>query len=865
MKKLFGLVLLLIAASTLTGQVYTEVKTGEYAISTYDLGQTDEVEKAPRRYWTHTGSGSLIADTVFYVASGEAIPNISGVAVNKRPAILFERGGEWDTTITVPRNNVIYASYGTGAKPKIYGSQPITGWTLHGGNIYKATFATAINQLFDDGVRMTNARLTNIGEVSTGKTLAHAGYTWIDSINAGKTEIYLNVPSQATNYFAGSKVVIRTSLFYETEARTVNSSTGFKIVLNSAVTNLKAGEGIVVMGKLAFLDRPGEWAQEGDTVYFWAPNSTTPTNVRGSVIDNGIVLTDRQNVTVKNLHILEQKSNGIYQGGTTTTTGIQIINNVIENQEMYGIYILGSTATNFDISNNIIRNNNANGISMRYVAGSRIAGNTVENIGLFQNWGPAGPDKFGKGSGMMINPAPTAGKNTLEYNVVRKTGYNGILVTGWFSAQYNRVDSTTLSVPDGGGIYTTSSTENADITRNISTNSIGSPAGTTSAQAGTGIYVDEIAKGVRVEYNTVTDNNTGIHFHMPYGQIARNNLLYNNNTQMISNGSFSYARTNPLPYTYGSQASYTRVHRNTFINGANAQNLYRTGTSYSLTPLYIYQDSNRYVNLYPTKNVFQNDTVIAGSNPPANSGKIQYIFTDWRRKRGIDFNPTPALNDSAIGINSQRVVWNETRQPQTWHTNKAINVRDIDGKLVDTAFVLQSFESKYLKGRHLYLVKSEVSQQDTIVAPKTIGTTNVLANRTTTTVRRAIPVTFTENGTIQSVTVNHNAGSGNVILGVYSDVAGSPSALLGVTASTAVTATAGWQTIALTTPVTVTSGQKVWLAYVFQNTPNVSFEATGSAMSAASAATWSSGMPSTFGTSTPANYNFSLYCTYTVE
>lgn len=801
----------------------------------------------------------------------KTISKLNTITILPGQIVAFKSGDTFnDTTLVVKSSGtaskpITYTAYGPGAKPKISGSQPITGWTLHSGNIYKATFATAINQLIANDVRMTNARLTNIGEVSTGKTVANAGYTWIDSINTGKTEIYLNVASQATNYFAGSKVVIRTSLFYETEARTVNSSTGFKIVLNSAVTNLKAGEGIVVMGKLAFLDRPGEWAQEGNTVYFWAPNSTTPTNVRGSVIGNGIVLSDKQNVTITNLHILEQKSNGIYQGGITTTTGIKIINNVIENQEMYGIYILGSTATNFDISNNIIRNNNANGISMRYVAGSRIAGNTVENIGLFQNWGPAGPDKFGKGSGMMINPAPTNGKNTIEYNVVRKTGYNGILVTGWFSAQYNRVDSTTLSAPDGGGIYTTSQTENSDITRNISTNSIGSPSGTTSARAGTGIYVDEMARGVRVEYNTVTDNNMGIHFHMPYGQIARNNLLYNNTTQMVSNGSYNYATTNPPPYTYGSPESYTRVYRNTFINGANAQNLYHTGTSGTLTRLYIYQDSNRYVNLYPTKNVFQNDTVIAGSNPPANSGKIQYVFTDWRRKRGIDFNPTPALNDSAIGINSQRVVWNETRQPQTWYLNKAIDVRDIDGRAVGSSFVLESFESKYLKGRHLYLVKSEVSQQDTIAAPKTIGITSVFANRTSTTIRRAIPVTFTENGTIQSVSVNHNAGSGNVMLAVYSDQAGFPSSILGVTSSTTVTATAGWQTISLINPVTVTSGQKVWLAYVFQNTPNVSFESTGTANSVASGDTWSSGMPSTFGTSYAANYNFSVYCTYTVE
>jgi hypothetical protein len=127
-----------------------------------------------------------------------------------------------------------------------------------------------------------------------------------------------------------------------------------------------------------------------------------------------------------------------------------------------------------------------------------------------------------------------------------------------------------------------------------------------------------------------------------------------------------------------------------------------------------------------------------------------------------------------------------------------------------------------------------------------------------------MPVTFSEAGQIQSISVYHNAGTGNVLLGVYSDLSGRPSSLLGVTPSTTVRTTPGWQTISLTTPINVTSGQKVWLAWVFENTPYVRYQVTATPGSVtAPGSTWSSAMPSTFGTNWNANFKFSVYCTYT--
>jgi hypothetical protein len=145
---------------------------------------------------------------------------------------------------------------------------------------------------------------------------------------------------------------------------------------------------------------------------------------------------------------------------------------------------------------------------------------------------------------------------------------------------------------------------------------------------------------------------------------------------------------------------------------------------------------------------------------------------------------------------------------------------------------------------------------------KTQGNTEVFNSINATVSRRAMPVTFSESGEIQSISIYHNGGSGNVLLGVYSDMSGLPSSQLGVTLPTVVNATAGWQTVSLTNPLKVNSGQKIWLSWVFEKSVSVRYTA-GTPGRAQSTATWSSGMPATFGAATTAGNKFSIYCTYT--
>ena len=148
-----------------------------------------------------------------------------------------------------------------------------------------------------------------------------------------------------------------------------------------------------------------------------------------------------------------------------------------------------------------------------------------------------------------------------------------------------------------------------------------------------------------------------------------------------------------------------------------------------------------------------------------------------------------------------------------------------------------------------------------VTATYTVGYTTVFGTSTTTANRRAMPFTMPENGTITSVTMYHNGGSGSMILGVY-DGEGLPANRLGVTATTAVSGSTGWQTINLTGPAYVAGGTTVWLAWVYESNPGIYYE-TGSPGRAHSDDLWAGGMPDPFGGSTQADFLYSIHADYT--
>jgi hypothetical protein len=146
-------------------------------------------------------------------------------------------------------------------------------------------------------------------------------------------------------------------------------------------------------------------------------------------------------------------------------------------------------------------------------------------------------------------------------------------------------------------------------------------------------------------------------------------------------------------------------------------------------------------------------------------------------------------------------------------------------------------------------------------ASGTLGNTEVYLSTSTAANRRAIQVTASENGQIESISIYHNGGSGALLLGVYSDASGSPQSLLDYALVMDINETEGWQTVSLPGNIQLTTGQTVWLSWVFESNPGIRY-ISGNPPRAQSPEAWSGGMPVTFGAASFANYKYSIYCTY---
>ncbi len=149
-----------------------------------------------------------------------------------------------------------------------------------------------------------------------------------------------------------------------------------------------------------------------------------------------------------------------------------------------------------------------------------------------------------------------------------------------------------------------------------------------------------------------------------------------------------------------------------------------------------------------------------------------------------------------------------------------------------------------------------------IALTQTVGNTTVYPSSSTSGTRRAQPAIMPETGIIQTISINHDGGSGDMILAIYNDNNDSPYQRIAVTPATSVNSSAGWQTVSLTSPVEVQGGERIWLAWVFEIMPGIRYT-SGTPGRRASSETWAGGMPADFGASTSGNYIYSIYGSYT--
>jgi parallel beta-helix repeat protein len=883
---------------------------------------------------------SIGYSTNYYVSSSTGDDSNSGTSVSSawrslekvnsftpKPGdqILFKRGDEWVGTITVKASGtsgspIVYGAYGTGNKPKIYGSEKITGWTLHSGNIYKAKVNNEVIQLFINGKRATLARYPKSGylDITTVKSSTEFSSTYLE-----------NKPQ---NYYKDAIWIGRTSDYYLRSVDVVYSD-GQTITLSSAPSgSLGEKKGFFLANKLEFLTQAGEWYFDAsnNTVYAQMPGSDSPDNytVRSSVKDYNVYLEKKNYVTIQDFELLEAKEHGIYinQSDYVTISNSRIINPA--NSGINSYY----WSDHSSITGNYIYGASSYGISVYNNPGAVIQDNVIDEIGQLKNITRLPVSVWGYGIRADI------GDMSIMYNRITNCGYIGIsFYNGAYDIKHNYINGACQVLDDGGGIYTYTGYDYAkpgaagsEVVGNIVFNVHGNNEGKVADHnSGSGIYLDNATHDVIVKDNLIADATNGIFLHQGGKNVVDRNTFMDCMLHLLISREYeSSTITNNLVY-----ATDRRGHPNWWGDNTHQRIVFQNNASTVF-------DYNTYIVPYTENDVFANKT----------------DFTHWQTDTGQDVNSTYDGTDMKTG-ESEQLFYNDTKQSKTFNLGTTV-YRDIYGKEVSGKFTLEPFTSKILiktankvqenqspeinnqsfnlaapieqndfigqvvahdsdadqslgysivQGNELNFfaigsttgeitanTEIQPSEDQTYIlivkvtdnadAPLTAsaeitinisgktdvpqetysgveGNTEVFTGTTTAGNRRAIPVTFNESGSIESLSVYHNGGNGNMLLGVYSDQNGTPASLLGLTSATAVNSAEGWQTVFLSNPVSVNSGQKVWLSWVFENSPGIRY-AAGQPARAQSSETWSAGLPAAFGAVDFVGYTYSVYCTF---
>ena len=620
--------------------------------------------------------------------------------------ILFKRGDAWSGTVTVRASGtagspITYGSYGTGDKPKIYGSEEITGWTKYSGNIYKAGFNKSINQLFLEDSRMTLARYPNSDN-------------WDFTVTAvNSTTRFTSDKLDGNINYTGATWVGRTEA-WAVMSKKVTASNSNTLTIESAPTyDLGVDEGFFLCNKLEFLDQPGEWFYDTatKTVYLWTPNGDTPANyeIRGSTVTDLITLGSKNNITIKDLNLLQAKEKAI---SANNCSNLIIENNDISDVDDMGIHIIGSFSANNTITNNQINGTNHYGI-YSYLKNSVISDNEITNNAIFDNLGITGLGSQNPGNGLECR----GDNNIIRNNRVINTGLNGIRFFGLNTlVEYNYVDNACVTVDDGGGIYAYNGTlsnpasAGSVVRYNIVLNVMGNREGRIKPDRmkGFGIYMDANNHDITIEHNTVYNTGRAGLF-MLYGA---DNMFFKNNTIMSA-----YAGIMLTSSTVG-----TRTVTNNTIYSLEKDALDKNQLIVSWTNSSAISDSNTYINHYNSEKIFVYDMTLN-------------YYSDWKSTTGQDANSTFDGTALAVG-ETEKLFYNDTKKTKTFNLGNSV-FRDIYGKVLKDTFTLQPFTSKILIGKNFKNINQSpavLDQSFNVVSPKVtnelIG--QVLANESDT-------------------------------------------------------------------------------------------------------------------------------------
>ncbi|MBP8822099.1 MAG: right-handed parallel beta-helix repeat-containing protein [Flavobacteriales bacterium] len=554
--------------------------------------------------------------------------------------ILFKRGGTWRGELILGSSGtagqpITVGAYGSGAKPVIKGSMPVSNWTVHQGSIWKSPVAVgSVRQVYVGGQRMTPARYPNSG--------------WLRNNQGGGSQLQSNDLSQPNGYWNGAVCVLRSSNWSFDTLR-VAGYNGGTLQFTSPVTYLENNPwGFYMRGKLSEVDSPGEWYFDAadHMLYLWPLNNGNPNSqtVEAAVYQNGVnCYWQRAYLKVQDLEFRHQAIAGIRNDGANHIT----ITGCTFSDLYHGISSAGQATT---VSGNEFRDTYATATFL-LDNNALVEGNEYTRIALLEGEGESSWGYFGiraLGNDVVIRA-----------NHLDSIGYIGISAERNALVERNVVLRSVALLNDGGSI----AIDHADGLV-IQDNIVGDPIGRMdNGVAMVSPYNENMTMGIYFGNtsikNTVVQRNTvygchgaGIHVDhtmVSSGIAVKNNVLFNNKIQLTLSDYSNNVGTGATPPYH--VADYNDVYSGNVLYCLTKDQLcMRQYHVYGADPVdFGTYSNNSYFNPY-------NELSIEVINFAA--GTRRYSLERWQADRGEDAGSTrsplrlPSFSTTAeIGTN----------------------------------------------------------------------------------------------------------------------------------------------------------------------------------------------------------------------
>lgn len=477
------------------------------------------------------------------------------------------RGGTYRETVTPARSGtssrpITYKPY-PGERVTVSGADRVTGWSSHGGSVYKANqgwnLGDGRNQVFVDGRMMIEARWPN-----TTLDISRPKKATFDSVSASSSRATIkdSALTQSNDYWNGATIHFEPGEGWVGQTGKVTDSSPGQLTYSYDSMGRKSGpqggDTYYLSGKFKALDSATEWFRDdGGTLYLWTPESDNPNGhtVEAKRRQDAFVLDNRQHITIEGFDIFAAGivSNGGSAHLRLSNLTASYLSHWTEQESGWsqphdtGIYLDGDDNV---ITDSVIAYSAGHGIVLSG-KGSRAENNVIRDV-AYNAGDSAGIRTVGSGHVVTRNTVYNTGRSAMKLS-----NSSSLKIT------YNLIHDAMLQTTDGGAIYTFGmdgrGTEIAyNKIYNVKTGGFG----------GTGIFLDNSSSNYILHHNIVYNANHALKLNYT----SRGHKIYNN-TLAGTDDSVGASSGSSMPGTVFKNNIFTRSVK-IAGNASESNNLY---------------------------------------------------------------------------------------------------------------------------------------------------------------------------------------------------------------------------------------------------------------------------------------------------